>query len=290
MAEPDLANMSPEEYARLQKENCIFCKIIKGEISTKKVFEDDKIIAILDINPAAKGHTLIMTKEHYPILPVMPPEVFKHLFRTTKYIGMGIRDGVVSVGDTIFIANGAIAGQQSPHFLFHIIPREGGDDLSCLAIPSGKGDGKDAVAPSIKAGLASVMRSYLQREGLWRDEAPREEQKRPVQQMETEQQNEELQTTQQQITPQNPVVLDSKANLADTIFHNPELKTLIIEHPEKIQELMTTNEDIAELFAGVDIAKLSIKLREIEERKKPKKELAPATPKPNLDKISKLFR
>ena len=64
--------MSPEQIAEMQKQQCIFCKIIKGDIPGKKVFQDDFVEAILDINPAAKGHTLVMPKEHYPILPVIP--------------------------------------------------------------------------------------------------------------------------------------------------------------------------------------------------------------------------
>jgi galactose-1-phosphate uridylyltransferase len=65
------AEMSQEEMLEQQKANCIFCKIVKGEIPSKKVYEDDMMLAILDINPAVKGHILVLPKEHYPIMPLI---------------------------------------------------------------------------------------------------------------------------------------------------------------------------------------------------------------------------
>src|SRR3989338_5558177 len=70
-------NLSPEIKQQLaeQKKQCIFCKLISGEIpNAKKVFEDDKTIALLDIYPAVKGHTLFMLKEHYPMPAYVSPE------------------------------------------------------------------------------------------------------------------------------------------------------------------------------------------------------------------------
>ena len=76
-------NLSPEIKQQLaeQKKQCIFCKLISGEIpNAKKVFEDDKTIALLDIYPAVKGHTLFMLKEHYPMPAYVSPEDFTHKF------------------------------------------------------------------------------------------------------------------------------------------------------------------------------------------------------------------
>ena len=163
VSEEELQNMSPEEISRLQKENCIFCKIVKGEIPSRKVYEDEKMLAILDINPAAKGHMLVLPKEHYPILPVIPPDVFKHLFRTTKYLVAAVKKGMVAPQVTVFIANGAVAGQQSPHFLFHIIPNEGVD----FPIPKGNVPKEEAakLTPALRANVGAIMKNYLQREG-----------------------------------------------------------------------------------------------------------------------------
>src|SRR3989344_4770517 len=85
-----LKNMSPEQLQELQKQNCIFCKIIKGEIPARIVFEDDLTIAVLDINPAAKGHILILPKEHYAILPQVNDKQLAHLFVTAKKLSQAL--------------------------------------------------------------------------------------------------------------------------------------------------------------------------------------------------------
>ncbi len=121
--------ITPEIKAQLneQKKQCIFCKLISGEMEAKKVYEDDISIGLLDINPAMKGHTLYMTKEHYPIMPYIPADEFKHLFGNLAAMVKAVKEGMVSTGSNIFIANGGVAGQQAGHFLIHIIPREAGD-------------------------------------------------------------------------------------------------------------------------------------------------------------------
>ncbi len=121
--------LTPEIKAQLaeQKKQCIFCKIISGEMEGKKVFEDDKVLAVLDIYPAIKGHTIVMLKEHYPIMPYIPADEFKHYFGMIPGLSKAIKDGMVSTGINVFVANGGVAGQQSPHFLIHFFPREKGD-------------------------------------------------------------------------------------------------------------------------------------------------------------------
>lgn len=123
-------NPSPEIKQKLeeQKKECLFCKLISGEIpNAKKVFEDDKTVALLDIYPAIKGHTLFLLKEHYPIIPYIPAEEFKHYFGLLPQLSQAIKSSMVSTGINIFIANGGIAGQKFSHFLLHLLPREKGD-------------------------------------------------------------------------------------------------------------------------------------------------------------------
>src|SRR3989338_4502601 len=79
-----LKNMSPEEIAQLQREQCIFCQIISGKIPTKKIYEDELAVAIVDINPASKGHLLLLPKEHYMIMPQVPDGLLAHLFLLAK--------------------------------------------------------------------------------------------------------------------------------------------------------------------------------------------------------------
>ena len=100
--------VSPEQQKAIdeQKSQCIFCKIIKGEIPSKKVYEDKEIIALLDINPAVKGHLLVMPKEHYPIMPLIPQETFKHLFAKVREIDGCVKEALLCKETTIFIANG----------------------------------------------------------------------------------------------------------------------------------------------------------------------------------------
>lgn len=134
ITEEDLKNMSPEEILALQKQNCVFCNIIAGRIPSKRVYEDDKVIAILDINPATKGHILLMTKEHYQIMPQIPDELVKYMFMIAKGLCKSALVSLAVKGTNIFVANGAVAGQKAPHFIVHVIPREEGDGVS-LTLP-----------------------------------------------------------------------------------------------------------------------------------------------------------
>ena len=117
------------EQLEAQKDQCIFCKILKGEIESKKVYDDGVLCVLLDINPGAKGHALVMPKEHYPILPLISPAEFDRLFGLMPRFVDALNSAILSEGAAIFMANGAAAGQQSPHFLVHLIPRERDDGL-----------------------------------------------------------------------------------------------------------------------------------------------------------------
>ena len=125
-----LKNMSPEEIIELQKQQCIFCHIIKGEVASKKVYDDEKCIAILDINPANPGHVLILPKEHYVIMPVVPEDIIKHIFMVAKHVSAILLKALQAQGTSIFVANGAVAGQKAQHFMIHVIPRMEKDNLN----------------------------------------------------------------------------------------------------------------------------------------------------------------
>lgn len=127
--EEKIKNMSPEELQQLQKQQCIFCQIISGKIPSKKVYEDAQCLAILDINPAEKGHILLLPKEHYAIMPQVPEKVLGHLSIVTKYLSQVLLKVLRADGTTVFIANGAAAGQRAQHFLMHLIPRKSGDNI-----------------------------------------------------------------------------------------------------------------------------------------------------------------
>ena len=124
-----LKSMSPEQLQELQKQNCVFCRIVKGEIPSLKVYEDEVCISVLDINPASKGHLLILPKEHYAILPQMKDQQLGHLFVVAKKLSQVLLKALRAEGTNVFIANGQIAGQRAQHVILHLIPRKEGDKI-----------------------------------------------------------------------------------------------------------------------------------------------------------------
>ena len=128
-----LERMSPEELREFQKKQCIFCQIATAKVRSRKVYEDEKVIAVLDINPASKGHVLVIPKEHYSILPQIPEEEINHLGIIAKRLSHAVLNGLKVQGTSLFIANGTAAGQRAQHFMLHIIPRNSKDGL--LVIP-----------------------------------------------------------------------------------------------------------------------------------------------------------
>lgn len=127
--EEKIKKMSPEELREFQKQNCIFCQIIAGKIPARKVYDDERSIAVLDIRPATKGHILILPREHYAILPQMPEKEIAHLFSVAKHLSQAALQVLRSDGTTLFVANGPAAGQQAQHVMLHLIPRKEGDGL-----------------------------------------------------------------------------------------------------------------------------------------------------------------
>lgn len=130
VSEEELKDMSPEEIQELQKKNCIFCHIISGKVPGKKVYEDDLIIGIFDINPASAGHILLIPKKHIVIMPQMSDEEIGHIFTVAKKLSLALIKNLKAKGTNIFVANGAIAGQKAPHMMVHIIPRNDGDGIN----------------------------------------------------------------------------------------------------------------------------------------------------------------
>ena len=125
-----LSKMSPEELREFQKKNCIFCHIIANKVQSKKIFEDELVCAILDINPANPGHILLLPKEHYAIMPQMPDDIVVHLAKTAKHLSKVVLRSLKAEGTTILVANGVAAGQKAQHFMLHIIPRMQNDGLT----------------------------------------------------------------------------------------------------------------------------------------------------------------
>ena len=117
------------------KEDCIFCKIAKGSIPSATVYEDRLFRVIMDINPASKGHCLIIPKEHFDNIYDLDGETAGRLFSLATCIARALRDALGCEGLNIVQNNGLIAGQTVFHFHLHLIPRYQGDDVKVGWVP-----------------------------------------------------------------------------------------------------------------------------------------------------------
>ena len=135
-------------------DECIFCKIIEGKIPSKTLYENEKVIVILDINPANEGHALVITKKHYKNILDVPGEDFIDIMETCKKIANAQMKGLEAGGFNIGINTGEIAGQEVEHFHIHIIPRFEEDGLETWARQGKYNEGKhDEVFGKIKQSL-----------------------------------------------------------------------------------------------------------------------------------------
>lgn len=125
-----IKQMSPEELKEFQKKQCIFCHIISGKVQSRKIYEDDKVMGVLDINPANPGHVLLLTKEHYSIMPQVSDDEIAYLFKVVKSISNSMLRGIDAQGTNVIVANGIAAGQRAQHFMVHIIPRKDNDGVN----------------------------------------------------------------------------------------------------------------------------------------------------------------
>jgi len=218
-----IKKMTPEELKKFQMQNCIFCHIISGKVASKKVYEDDKCMALLDINPANPGHILLLPKEHYAIMPLIPDDTIQHLFMISKQLSAALLRALQSHGTNIFVANGAAAGQKAQHFMLHIIPRMENDGLN-FDIKGNKISEKDMNA------LSKILAEKISKDmGI---KVPEQKKEEPVQQ---EIKKEEVQEV--------------------SIEDNKELKKAVKKPKEKtvkkaVKSEHVTLDDIANLVTG----------------------------------------
>jgi len=111
-------------------DDCIFCKIIRGEIPAIKVYEDDASLAFMDINPIAPGHCLVIPKHHAENIMVTPPAASAAAMATVSRVAAAIDKAIAPEGMNIVQANGPGAKQSVFHIHFHIIPRRADDGLT----------------------------------------------------------------------------------------------------------------------------------------------------------------
>lgn len=108
---------------------CIFCKIAAGEIPSNCLYEDELVKVILDLEPASKGHALIIPKKHATDLFTLDEETKAHVLSVASKVGMAIKKSLNADGINLLQNNGEAAGQTVMHFHMHIVPRYEGDGL-----------------------------------------------------------------------------------------------------------------------------------------------------------------
>ena len=106
-------------------ENCVFCSIVKGDIPSFKIYEDELVLAFLDINPFSRAHALVVPKKHSAGLLDTDDDTLAAVVARVKKIAARIRETVKCDGFNILQNNGAAAGQTVGHLHFHIVPRYG---------------------------------------------------------------------------------------------------------------------------------------------------------------------
>ncbi len=146
--------LSPEEIAAISRQQCIFCHIAAGRVASKKIYEDDKVVAVLDINPANPGHVLIVPREHYVIMPQIPEDVLQHIGMVAKGVSHAQLKALKAQGTNIFVANGVTAGQRAQHFMMHVIPRMEKDEVG-LILP------ERAMAPADAKKAQQILKKAL---------------------------------------------------------------------------------------------------------------------------------
>lgn len=134
-------------------ENCIFCKIVKGEIPSDKIYENEYVFAFLDINPVNPGHTLVIPKEHFNSLEETPDDIACEMIKAAKKIGSAINQTIEADGFNLGLNNGEAAGQVVSHVHLHIMPRYKDDGLKLWPGKSTAASQQKEIAEKIKKKL-----------------------------------------------------------------------------------------------------------------------------------------
>jgi len=109
--------------------DCVFCKIVRGELPAAKVFENENLLAFLDVGPVSRGHTLVIPKRHYENILEIPSDQLSALTSHLPILGRAIVKATGSDGFSLVQLNGECSGQVVMHLHFHIIPRSSGDGV-----------------------------------------------------------------------------------------------------------------------------------------------------------------
>jgi histidine triad (HIT) family protein len=112
--------------------DCVFCKIVAGQIPSTRVFEDEHTLAFMDIGHVNPGHTLVTLKKHAANLYEMDEAQAGAIARTSRRVALAIRDAFKPEGLSVYQANGKAAGQTVFHYHVHLLPRHAGDGMELV--------------------------------------------------------------------------------------------------------------------------------------------------------------
>ena len=113
----------------MSENDCVFCKMVTGQIPVTKIYEDEVVLAFLDIGPISNGHTLVIPKQHFERLHEYPAQLLSNFASHLGRIAKAVAAAMDSDGYNVLCNNGRAAGQLIDHLHFHIIPRNTGDGL-----------------------------------------------------------------------------------------------------------------------------------------------------------------
>jgi histidine triad (HIT) family protein len=113
--------------------DCIFCSIVAGESPSTPVYDDDRVLAFMDINPATPGHLLVVPKRHATYLADLDADDGAAMFAATQRLAGAVRAGMDAEGVNLFLADGEVAGQEALHVHLHVLPRRPGDGFGVRA-------------------------------------------------------------------------------------------------------------------------------------------------------------
>lgn len=134
-----------------QLDECIFCKIIRGQIPSTQIYEDESSLAFMDVNPASEGHTLVVAKDHAETLLNIETKTLTEVSVATQRVARAIQHALQPAGLRVSQFNGAAAGQTVFHYHVHIIPIQAGEHPGAHGRSPGKPEIIKKVADKIRA-------------------------------------------------------------------------------------------------------------------------------------------
>jgi histidine triad (HIT) family protein len=135
-------------------EDCIFCGIVDGDLPSYDLYEGERVLSFLDVNPVAEGHALVIPKAHRERLTDLDAETTAAVFNAARAVAAAMETALEPDGYNLFQTNGAAAGQEVFHSHVHVVPRNEGDDVSFGFEP---GDLDDDEAESLRASIRAEL-------------------------------------------------------------------------------------------------------------------------------------